>query len=48
VWARASADRWGAPVRGGARGAGPVGLVWAEMRFSIFLEFLMPFLFYFL
>jgi hypothetical protein len=28
-------------------GAGPLGLVWAEIRFSIFLEFLMAFLFYF-
>jgi hypothetical protein len=34
--------------RARGRGAEPDGLVWGEMRFSIFLEFLMPFLFYFL
>jgi hypothetical protein len=28
-------------------GGGPTGLVWTEKRFSIFLEFLMSFLFYF-
>jgi hypothetical protein len=41
---------WAAGVRARecTRGVGPVGLVWADMRFSIFLEFLMPFLFYFL
>jgi hypothetical protein len=42
-------DRRGPPVRGGrrARGTGPGGLVWAEMAFSFFLDFLIPFLFLF-
>jgi hypothetical protein len=32
----------------GARGAGPTWASWAEFGFSIFLEFLISFLFYFL
>jgi hypothetical protein len=36
-------------VGAGARAwAGMAGLSWAEMRFSNFLEFIMPFPFYFL
>jgi hypothetical protein len=40
----------GAHLSGGARAAplGWTGPVWAELRFSIFLEFLITFLFYFL
>jgi hypothetical protein len=47
--ARVGADRRGPPVRhrGRARGAGLSGLVWAELTFSFFLEFLLPFLFIF-
>jgi hypothetical protein len=42
AWARAGADRRGPPVKGGGRaGLGRNGVF-------IFLEFLMPFLFYFL
>jgi hypothetical protein len=36
----------GARGRGRAR-AGLIGLAWAEMAFSFFLEFLLPFLFIF-
>jgi hypothetical protein len=42
--------RASARVRARARaraGAGPAGLTWAKMGFSIFLEFLVPFLFIF-
>jgi hypothetical protein len=47
--ARGGADRRETPVmlRGGARGLGLNGPAWAEMAFSIFLEFLLPFLFIF-
>jgi hypothetical protein len=44
-------DRWSPPIRRrGARAAplGWTGSVWADLRFSIFLEFLIAFLFYFL
>jgi hypothetical protein len=49
---RVGADRRDPPVRhrgrAGARaGAGLNGPAWAEMAFSIFLEFLLPFLFIF-
>jgi hypothetical protein len=50
--ARFGADRRGPPIRhrehagAGAR-AGLSGLVWAEMAFYFFLEFLLPFLFIF-
>jgi hypothetical protein len=49
AWARAGADRRGPPVRGGGARAGLVS--WARLgRNEVFhfLEFLMPFLFYFL
>jgi hypothetical protein len=52
--ARVSADRRGPPVRhrgragaGALAQAGLIGLAWAEMVFSFFLEFLLPFLFIF-
>jgi hypothetical protein len=46
--ARVGANRRGPPVkhRGRTR-TGLIGLVWAEMAFSFFLEFLLPFLFIF-
>jgi hypothetical protein len=49
AWVRAGTNRRGPLVMNGgrARGAGSAGLVWVEMGFSIFLEFLMPFLFIF-
>jgi hypothetical protein len=48
--ARTIADRWAPPVRrrGRARGARPTWASWAELGFSIFLEFLVAFRFYFL
>jgi hypothetical protein len=51
VRARVGADRRDPPVRrrgrAGARaGAGLNGPTWAELAFSIFLEFLLPFLFF--
>jgi hypothetical protein len=45
---QSGADRRDPPVRGGRRAAGPGGLVWAELAFSIYLEFLIAFLFPFL
>jgi hypothetical protein len=46
--ARVGADRRGPPVRHrGRAGAELSGLVWAELAFSFFLEFLLPFLFIF-
>jgi hypothetical protein len=48
VSALVGADRRGPPVRHrGRAGAGLNGLAWAEMAFSFFLEFLLPFLFIF-
>jgi hypothetical protein len=37
----------GLTARKRVRGVGPAGLTWAENGFSIFLEFVTPFLFYF-
>jgi hypothetical protein len=46
---QSGADRRGTPVRGGRRALlGPGGLVWAEMAFSISMEFLIAFPFLFL
>jgi hypothetical protein len=50
--ARVGADKRGPPVRyrgrvGARVRVGLSGLVWAEMAFSFFLEFLLPFLFIF-
>jgi hypothetical protein len=48
VSALVGADRQGLPVRDRERmGAGLIGPIWVEMAFSIFLEFLLPFLFIF-
>jgi hypothetical protein len=44
AWARAGADRRGPPVRGSGR----AGLVLGQNGVSIFLKFVMSFLFYFL
>jgi hypothetical protein len=47
-WRRQAGSTYqGLRVHGRAQGAGPAGLTWAKKEFSIFLEFLMPFLFYF-
>jgi hypothetical protein len=46
-----AANRWSPPVRRRGRARGPAGLdgpVWAALGFSIFLEFLIAFLFLFL
>jgi hypothetical protein len=45
---QSGADRRDPPVRGGRHAARPGGLVWAELAFSISLEFLIAFLFPFL
>jgi hypothetical protein len=37
----------GARARSRTHGVGPTGMTWAKKEFSISLEFLMPFLFYF-
>jgi hypothetical protein len=45
VSALVGADRWDPPIKHrGRAGAGLNGPTWAELAFSIFLEFLLPFL----